>query len=195
MINGIIPSQNYELIRDRIGEIIAAEISNQYALTGDEDINADVFVERFVPINHTECPLINISLVNGNFDNQDQKQVDGTYEYAIDCFVNSRTQDTDRGDNLAMIRLHKLLGKCRAIMHNSTYKRLGFDAPSVMNRGVQSLNIADPGKMEATSTVMGSLTLRVKIIEDTQLLFPLDIGSFITTVKLHETEKGYKYGD
>lgn len=193
MIQGIIPNQSFELVRDRIGEILANELLNQYGLTSIDEMNADVWIERFIPFNHTEFPLVNVSFDGGSYDNQTQEQSDGTYKYNIDVFVNSKTEDTDSGDKTAMINLQKLMGICRSILENSIYKKLSFDSPFIMNRHIESIQIADPGKQEATSSVMGRLVMSVRVPETSELVIPRTLNSFQTMVKLEETDLGYLY--
>lgn len=59
-INTIIPVQNFELIRDRIALILATEINNQFVLSGNEDINCYVWLERSTPFDKIENPIINV---------------------------------------------------------------------------------------------------------------------------------------
>ena len=59
-IYNIIPVQNFELIRDRIALILATEVNNQFVLSGNEDINCDVWLERSTPFDKIENPTINV---------------------------------------------------------------------------------------------------------------------------------------
>ena len=62
IISGIIPPQQFEIIRNKIGLILFEEIGNQFVLTADEKINAKIFVERFIPFDKTDFPCINVLL-------------------------------------------------------------------------------------------------------------------------------------
>ena len=54
LIDGIIQPRAYELIRDKIAEILLEEFANQFALTSDADLNLHkVYLERFVPLDFT----------------------------------------------------------------------------------------------------------------------------------------------
>lgn len=193
LINGIIPQQSFELVRDRIGQILALEIANQFTLTSNSDFDLDVWVERFVPFDKEELPTINVSLATGGFTGHTQKSTDGTYTYFIDVFTKAISTDDEKGDQMASVKLQRLLGMCRAILENPRYKTLGFDPPSIFNRHCESISIAEPGKQDATSSVMGRLAFSVKVLETVELIDPVLIGRSDTRVKLYETDKGYFY--
>lgn len=192
-IKKIIPPQYFEVIRNRIAEILADELDNQFLLTYDTDFEVDVYIERFVPFDHTDTPAVNVSFSGGSYDNQTAIDVDGSYSYFIDVFTKADTTNDDRGDKLAMFKLHKLLGVCRAIIQNPIYKTLGFEPPFLMSRQISNISIAQPKDSEALSVVMGRLILSIVAPEDTQLLTAKLIKGFDTQVKLSLTDKGYIY--
>lgn len=193
-IKGIIPAQYFEVIRDRIAEILADELDGQVLLTYDTDLEVKgVYVERSVPFDNTEMPAINVSFSGGDYNNQTVRDADGSYSFFIDVFTQAKTTDDDRGDKLAMFKLHKLLGVCRAIIQNPIYKTLGFEPPFIMSRQISSIVIAAPKEGEALKVVMGRLILAIVAPEDTQLLTAELIAGFDTQVKLALTDKGYIY--
>ena len=106
LINGIIQQQNYELIRDRLGEILAVELANQTVLTGTEFVKA-VDIERLIPYDETDYPVINVVFNNGDYSNKQQTQSDGYYKYFIVGYVKAKTNNSERGDKLATNKLHK----------------------------------------------------------------------------------------
>lgn len=193
LITQAIPPQAFEIVRDRIGAILADEINRQFIITGDAELDLDVWVERFVPFDKEEIPTVNVSLVSGAFSGHTQKNTDGLYSYAIDVHAKAKSSEDDRGDSLAVIRLHRLMGICRAILENPYYKTLGFTPPFIMNRHCESVSIADPGRQDATSAAMGRLIFSVRVIENTELVSPAALYMNNTRVKLHETDKGYFY--
>jgi hypothetical protein len=193
LINGIIPPQNFELVRDRIAEILTTEVANQFILTSNPDFDLDIWIERSIPFDKEELPTINGNLATGSFSGHTQKTTDGTYTYFIDCFTKAVSTDDDKGDQLASIKLQRLLGICRAILEDPKYKTLGFSPPSIFNRHCESLSIAEPGKQDAASSVMGRLSFIVKVPETVELITPILLGRNDTRVKLFETDRGYFY--
>ena len=192
-IKKIIPAQFFEVIRNRIAEILVDELDQQVLLTYDTDLEAKVYLERFVPFDNSELPAINVSFSAGDYNNQTARDVDGTYSYFIDVFTQAKTTDDDRGDKLAIFKLHKLLGVCRAIIQNPIYKTLGFEPPFIMSRQISRIFIAEPKEGDTLSVVMGRLILTIVAPEDTQLLTAKLIKGFDTQVKLFLTDKGYIY--
>lgn len=193
ILNGIIPQQNFELVRDRIAAILADEFANQFTLTSNPDFDFDVWVERIIPFDKEELPAINVSLATGVYANQTVKQTEGTYTYFIDCFTKAKTTEDDDGDVVATTKLHRIMGMCRAILENPGYKTLGFTAPYLSNRRIERIDIADPGKQDAINIRMGRLAFSVRVIETTELIEASLLASSFTTVQLHSTEKGYFY--
>ncbi len=193
LIKKIIPAQFFEVIRNRIAEILVDELDGQVLLTYDTDLEATVYVERFVPFDNTEMNAINVSFSGGDYNNQTVRDADGTYSYFIDVFTKANTTDDERGDTLAMFKLHKLLGVCRAIIQNPIYKTLGFEPPFIMGRQISNISIATPKEGETLSVVMGRLILTIRAPEDVQLLTAKLIKGFDTQVKLALTDKGYIY--
>lgn len=190
-INVIIPQQSFELVRDRLGEILTSEIATQLYLTGSSIFPNKVWKERFIPFDFTELPAICVSAVSGTYDNQDVAQVDGTYLYNIDCYIKSKHTETEDADTEAMVKLHRLISVCRAIIMNPKFKTLGFEPPFVMNRNITSMAVADPGKQDATNSVMGRLVVSVRVVEDTELITPRLLYGFDTTVRLYSGNNGY----
>ena len=71
MINTLIGQQKFELIRDRIAEILSTEIANQATIEGHDLWTENIFVwlERTAPFDKSELPCINVSMSSGEFDN------------------------------------------------------------------------------------------------------------------------------
>lgn len=193
LITEIIPSQEFELVRDRVAEILIDELANQAALSYDEDLEVNVFVERSIPFDKTELPAINVSLAQGEFDNKKAPNLDGNYIYNIDVHTSAKSNEEDQGDSRASVKLHKILGKCRAIIENPIYRTLGFNKPSISRVFFSQMDIADPGKQDALNTQMGRLILNVRVPEGVSLLAAGLIEGYDTKVKIGTSSVGYAY--
>jgi hypothetical protein len=194
LINGIIQPQAFEVIRDQLGAILAVEVFNQSVLNGnDENLNAKIWIERFIPFDKTEFPSISVALMKGVYSGQTVQQADGTYSYNIDVFASAKSKNGEKGDSMAMVRLHRLLGICRSILDDPKYKTLGFSKPFIMSKHIGELHIAEPGHGDALSSVMGRLIINVKAPENYELISAAMLSMNTTIVKLEETEKGYTY--
>ncbi len=194
VINTVIPTRAFQRIRDRIGAILFDELDNQAQLTYDETLEAGVWVERTVQFDHTKIPAVNVMLQKGTFGGQDQKHTEGTYTFCIDCYTKAPSSDTVDGDSEAVLRLHRLLGVCQAILEDSRYKTLGFTAPFIWNRRVDELIIAEPAqKQDLYSIAYGRLIFSVKASETNATIDVTLLKSHYTAVKLSSTDEGYQY--
>ncbi len=192
-INQIINTQQFEFVRDRIFEILLDEIENQFILTGDYNLSISGFIERNSPIDKTELPAIVVSFAKADYNNKNQGNVDGTYLFHIDCYTNAKNSNGIDGDYLAQKNVHQLLGLCRAILEDPIYKTLGFTPPFVIKSAIIDLNIASGNKEDAMNTSMGRLGFSIMVNESSKLISPTIIESYLTSVKIDNTGKGYFY--
>ena len=132
MITNVVPSQGFEIVRDRIATILASEIDTQAQLSYEPylaSVNVDVEIAN--PIDKIELPCVIVSFANDNFSNKTQGSEDGLCTYYVDVYTSAKTTATTAGDKIAMFRLQKLLGLCRYILADPIYKTLGLVAPSI----------------------------------------------------------------
>jgi len=197
LINTQIPRSNFELIRDRIGEILADEIRNQFNRFGDNDLDLTVWNSRFIPFNHTEMPAVNVNFFRGDFTAWDAEESTGIYKYSVDCYSVAKSgaagSGAIRGDAKSMIKMQKILGVCRTILEDTQYRTLGFDPPSLSTTLSEALDIANPMGQDAESVIMGRVIFNVRVNEGIQLLNVGLIKGFDTQVKLELTDLGYFY--
>lgn len=198
LIKTIIPPSAFELIRDRIGEILIDEISNQAALTLDSDLTVNIFIERSNQLDITDLPAINISISDGQFSNKNYSgSVTGAYAYDIDIYTAKKTNDQISGDVRASFQLQKIIRICRSILDNPIYKTLGFVSPKINRVYCSDFNIAIPGsgsgKLDTQNSMMSRLKFFVESNEQTALIIPTLITGYETQVKINNTEKGYYF--
>lgn len=196
-IQAVIPPQKFEVVRDRIAEILADEILNQYFMSYDPELlKLKVWLERSKPFDAEDVPAINVCLAKGEWGNKDVKNSDGTYNYNIDCYAKGKTAKIDggqRGDSLATYKVQRFLGICRAILENPIYNTLGFDKPFNCRVSVDSMILARPNDDDLENLTMGRLIFTVKAPEGVWLKTPNLIAGFDTRVKLGLTDKGYVF--
>jgi hypothetical protein len=193
-INELITPRGFEIVRDRIGEIVADEMANQFTLHSDSSINPTVFVERFIPFGKEELPVVNITLGRGLFDNKKAPGADGTYNFNIDVYANAKSSDSADADKTASLKMQRMAGMIYYILSDPQYRTLGFAPPSILSVGFVDFNILDPLKLErqdGLSTIFGRLNFEVKIVETQQLLTAQNIAGYDTTVKMAESDKGF----
>jgi hypothetical protein len=192
-ITEAIGEAGFELVRNRIGEILITELGEQHTLNPINGVtNATVYIERFRSFDNVEVPAVNVTIASDEFGQRTAVSGDGTVTYNIDCYTSAPTTAAIAGDTSAMVRLHRLLGICRAILMDSRYVRLDFTAPFVMSRSVTSMQLAKPqDATDGLSMVMGRLVMTVRIPEEVSQDVLLEIAGYDTQVKLGLTQKGY----
>ena len=194
-ITTAIPLQSFEIVRNRIGEILKEEFHNQSVLDGNnKDIDPEVYLERLVPFDKTDLPVINVALATGTLEEHTAKQSNATYTYYIEAYTRAASNDNNYGDVLAMFKLHRLLGIARAILEDTRYITLGFMNPFIIRRYVSEIVVGGIGKDELENVVIGRLSLVVQVPEGVALPQPRTMDGFTTQVKLELTDKGYRWG-
>lgn len=192
LINVIVPEQGFEIVRNRIGEILADEFENQ-ALNYNPEISANIFVERTQHFDHTELSAVNVCLATGSYNNKHQGSVVGTYQYNIDVYVKSKTNPDEKGDVLAAKKLQRLLGFCRYVLEDPYYKTLGYMPGFIGRVFAGGIAIAQPEDKDAANVMMGRLILNVQLTETNSLSTPKLIAGYETTVKIDVSTQGYYY--
>lgn len=190
-----IPPQSFELVRARICVILATELANQQTIT-PSFTKPDVWEERFYPFNEeTEMPAINVTYADGAYENENIKKSDGAYLFNIDVYTVSASTEDMKGDKASMLLMSKIAGMVRAILMNPAYNLLGYTPPTfVINRRVRRFFIGDKSTVEdALSRVVGRIQFEVKAVETTELATGSAFQLGVTTVKLIDTEYGFKY--
>lgn len=189
----IIPAQNFELIRDRLAEILLCELQNQ-KLLGAIDLVPSVWMERITPFDETDIPAVNILLLQGDYSNKNQLSTVGEYSFAVDIYTAEKSTTNSDGDQLSAISIHRMLGMCRAILENPAYKTLGFVPPFNCTTLVKGFQFADFNiRSDANSTRMARLNFMAKVPEAVEIKDPIGHAFPSTRVKLCLTNKGYRY--
>lgn len=195
-IKHLISPQAFEVIRDRIGEILTDEFDNSFIWSYNTLFNdVKVWRERFIQLDKSECPAVNVGLLTGDYGNKNQGSVDGEYNFAIDVYTNSADEGGISGDTLAAVKNQTLIGAIRAILEDNVYRTLRFNPGLIARTGIQNFKMADiTEKKDGLHTCMSRIIFKVLAPEST-LPIPADVlAGYVTQVKLHETEKGFYWG-
>ena len=192
-INSLIDEQNFELIRDRIGEILSDELNYQADYVKECDVA--VWRERDVPFSQGEPPAVNVSLFEGDPELQTLIKQDWDYKFYIDHTRQGKGTDDKLGDERAMVACQRVMGIIRSIMMNPKYITLGFEPGFIKHRRIGKIEFGKPVRQDTSHTVLGRLTFCVKCIETTPLVTPRVAASFLTSVRLGLTDKGYLWAN
>ena len=195
LINYTITERNFELIRNRIGEILFVELDNQFKRYNPFAAVDGVYIERKKPIDENETSFINVSVISGDFDNKNVRSKDGTIQYAIDVFTRMASKNGKPGYKESQLQTTRLLGICDYILENSQYKNLGFAPGSIGHTLVKQLQVADQNAQDVANIAMGRLTMTVRAIEQNALVSGVPLLTSVTQFNLEYTNQGYQYID
>lgn len=189
-----IQPQAFEIIRDRIFEIIADELYQQAQISYDDELDANVFLERAVPINQSECPAVNIYLTEGNYTSESKNTASGEYVYAVDIYTKAASEAGERGDRISSERMGRIMGAIRAIIMDHNYITLQFARPFIENVRVEGFSIANPSQTrDAANMILGRLMIKVRATQSVQNYPPRTLDGYDTQVQIEESAQGYLY--
>lgn len=189
-----IQPQRFELIRDKIAEILAIELTEQNTITGNDLYLADIWLERFIPFDKTELPAIDIFFQNADYDENTPVASKGANSYIIEVITAAKHTDILDGDKAANMQTQRLLGVIRTILQHPVYYKLDFTQNFIYQTQVESLRMSEPRKeQDGTHTTTGQLLFTVNA-EEYNKEMATSTGDRITTNRslLSETEKGFK---
>jgi hypothetical protein len=195
LIEHEIQAQTFELILARICEILADELDNQLDITSDDLFSATVWQERFIALDKTELPAVNVFFNGVNYDSNNALASHGDLRYTIEVHTSGKHTSTERGDTFAALQCHKLIGVIRYILENPYYLRLGYATPQGFIRGtkVDSIDIAQPEMKDGIHSIVGILVFTVRAAVLNGTIEPVVAEGYTTKAEISETENGYKY--
>ena len=209
MIQSLIDkNDNFEIIRDKIAEILVLETASQMALAETalkepNDWKLRVYTERSNPweewLNEQEdeSPIVNIWFDSASFDAAgsnvvERQKVEGTFN--IDCYGFGASKDNPSGghhagDELAAFKVHKAIRLVRNIIMSSQYTYLGLRG-MVWQRFPQSITVFQPQQDAHTAQqIVGArLALRVTFNEFSPQ-YEGDVLEYVS-VKVKRAENG-----
>jgi hypothetical protein len=195
-----IPSSNFETIRNQIASVIKLELDNQAALRGvgnpivpNPDYTAEIYVERFTPVDKSEGNVIIISVENCRFNNQTPISQSNETLYSIDIYCNGIETLDIEGYKTSSIKLQRLCGLIRHILMSPYYDRLGLANGIIEHREVSQIRFARVNdEQDSVFSRMARMDVSVKMNENQNGIDPIIAGGYDTIIKIELTEKGYK---
>ena len=195
MIKELIPSQNFEIVRDSIGFLLSQEINSQKQKQNSrftEDVN--VFLERTTPIDNSEEVVINVNLASSDFNNKTQKDSQGKTFFNIDIYSKGAASSIESGSLNSSLKLHKYIGLVRYILQHTEYKTLGLPSGFIGGTNFENFTIMEySNKEDSDFFKMAVISFSVRIQESQSMSETIDLNEIFTNVKIEETEKGYIY--
>lgn len=194
-ILNIIPPQRYELIRDRIADILIDEIQGQIDLGADIDstLIGALYTEKHIPVDLIQLPCIVVTLAEGRYSNKSQRSIDGNYNFYIDVIAGSKSNQNSDGDELASKKVQRVAGIVRTILESPVYNTLGFTKPFLSNLGITEIGFGTPQDRDEPNIQVARLTFSVRVPEDVQFINAVLVYDAVTQVSIKDYPGGYVF--
>lgn len=192
LITEIIPLQNFEIIKDRLGVILLEELSNQIRLQC-KDIDLGVFIERQEPYDEAEDVVVNISENNIGYGSIDEKTSQGNISFNIDVYASGNATIDFDGNTITRKKLDIFKGWIRYILSSTKYQTLAFSKGFIGGTYVDSIQNDDNyGTQDGAFVRMARIQFSVRANENQQMWNGLEFTGNDTVIKLDNGTKGYK---
>lgn len=192
LITEIIPLQNFEIIKDKLGVILFEELINQKGLQC-KDIDLEVFIERQEPYDDAEDVVVNISQSNISYNSIDERNSQGNISFNIDVYASGNATINIDGNTITRKKLDIILGWIRYILSSTKYQTLGFPKGFIGGTYVDSIQYDDNyGSQDGSFIRMSRIQFSVRANEQQSMWDGLDFTGNDTVIKLDDGTKGYK---
>lgn len=138
LITELIPDQPFQIIQNRIGEILLEEITAQHTLQ-NLDSSFKFFVERIEPYDKSEDVVITLACREQDNIEYTQQSSQGQNLYFIDIFCGGIESDDRSMSEDVRLKLFKYVGIVKYILNSGKYPRLGFPPGLIANKHVKKV--------------------------------------------------------
>lgn len=125
VITEIIGAQGFDLVANRIAEILTEEISNQVTIQNFDE-TVEVFLERIEPFDKSEDVMISVALREDDFEGYNPQDVQGNCMYFIDLFCSGYGQGEIAPSIISKNKMYRYAGLIRYILSSNKLNTLGF---------------------------------------------------------------------
>ena len=196
IITEVIGSQGFEIVANRIAEILAEEIPNQQQLQNFEE-DVEVFIERITPFQTSEDVSIQVYFKGGTYDGYTNSDVQGEYLYYIDLYT-SALQDGDTPANvISKNKNYRYLGLIRYILSSGKLPTLGFPLGLIGGKYVKSIaqdlefsNFGSDPSRDASNIRFSRVIFAVRVQENQLLWDGIPLQGSDTTITYEATDNG-----
>lgn len=138
LITEIIPDQPFQIIQNKIGEILLEEITAQHALQSLES-SFELFVERIHPYDVSEDVVITLACREQDNQEYTQQSSQGQNLYFIDIFCGGIESSNRSLSEDVRLKLFKYVGIVKYILNSGKYPTLGFARGLIGNKHVKKV--------------------------------------------------------
>lgn len=189
-INTVIPSSTFELIRDQIATILKNELNNQAVL--DSNFKApEVYINRFINLNHHKVPAINVTTDRASYQNESPKHQTGLNTFQLEFYHKGQSSSSNDASEISARRNEDMIGKVRHILMAPEYYHLDFKENIIGRRYFDDFTIGNPNVTESLAISLGAMNFNVLASELPNLEQPTPLTEHFTTVLIKDGFYGY----
>lgn len=194
-------AQGFDVVANRIAEILTEEIANQVNLQNFEE-TVKVFLERIEPFDKSEDVMISVALRQGDFDGQNMRDIQGTYRYFIDLFCSGYAEEDPEGvitapSIVSKNKLYRYLGLTRYILTSGKLNTLGFAPGLIGGRYISKIlidtdysNFGNHSNYDGSYIRFARMWYDVRVQENQLLNTPILLEGNDTKFTYENTPKG-----
>lgn len=138
IITELIPDQPFQLIQNRIGEMLLEEITAQHELQ-ELDSSFAFFIERISPYDVSEDVVITIACREQDNQEYTQQSSLGQNMYFIDIFCGGIENGNQSMSENVRLKLFKYVGIVKYILNSGKYPTLGLPRGLIGNKHVKKV--------------------------------------------------------
>lgn len=198
IITETIPRQGFEIVQNRIGEILLLELTNQKALQGFTS-DFGVFLERQEPFDKSEDVMITVMLSGADYKGFTQKDSQGDTTYVIDVFCGGEGRPNMSASLVARDKVFLYIGMIRYILSSGKYQTLGLPPGLIGGKYLESFkididfsNFGNHSNYDAKFIRYARMLFTVRIQENQDLWTGIPLLGNNTLVTLDSTDKGFQ---
>jgi hypothetical protein len=191
-----IGTQGFELVGNRIGEILLEEVLNQKEIQSFED-NVEIYLELQEPFDKSQDVVISVDYKLSEYEGYTTRDSQGKCLYYVDIWTCGYGIGDTPASIVAKDKLFRYLGIVRYVLSSSKYLTLGFPAGLIGGKYIEKIIVDnDYSNHERHSNQDGSyirfarVLFSVRVQENQNLWDSVVLQGNNTKITYNNTPKG-----
>ncbi len=194
-----IPVQGFEIVANRIGEILTQEIANQQTLQNFDE-TVEVFLERMEPFTKEQDVMITVAYRQSDPEGNTQVDYQGNEMYFIDLFVTGNGKDGILPSIVAKNKLFRYLGLIRYILSSAKLPTLGLPPGLIGGRYIKRItldtdysNFGNHSNYDWAYIRFARIIFTVRVQENTKAWEGIPLLGNDSQIHLENTDQGLQF--
>lgn len=191
-----IGKQGFELVGERIAQILAEEVSNQMDIQNFEE-TVDFYLERIEPFSKEQDVMISVAFREADYEGFTTRDSQGNYIYFIDLFCSSMGIGNTEPSTVSKEKLFRYLGLIRYILSSSKYLKLGFPDGLIGGKYIKKItldtdysNFGNHSNYDGSFIRFARIMYHVRVQENQALWDGISLDGNNTNITYNESASG-----